>query len=84
MIVRMWEVRAYEQHLGALLDWVCATAVPAVEAEPEHLGSEVFSATDNRVVVISRWRGDQVSLPDPPAAWVTRAPHSWDFTPVDR
>ncbi|HYN95363.1 MAG TPA: hypothetical protein VES42_16065 [Pilimelia sp.] len=84
MIVRMWEVRAHPHRLPELLDWVCATAVPTVEVEPLHVASEVFSSADNRVVVISRWRGMPVPFRDPPAHLVARSPHAWDFTPVDR
>jgi hypothetical protein len=79
----MWEVRGYPERLPALVDWVCGTALPAVEHHPGHAGSEVFSATD-RVVVISRWRGEPLPLPDPPGDLVARPPHAWDFTPVDR
>jgi hypothetical protein len=83
MIVRMWEVRGYPDRLPDLIAWVCETALPGVEADPRHVESEVFSATD-RVVVISRWRGDPVPMPDPPAGLVARDPHAWDFAPVDR
>lgn len=79
----MWEVRAVPDRLAELVGWVCDTALPQVEHDPGHAGSEVFSAPD-RVVVISRWRGEPVALPPPPAELVARAPHSWDFTPVDR
>ena len=84
MIVRMWEVRAHPQHFAELLTWVCDTAVPAIEVEPLHIGSEVFSSTDNRVVVISKWRSEPHPLADPPPALVARSPHVWDFTQVDR
>ena len=84
VIARMWEVRAHPQRFADLLAWVCETAVPAIEVEPAHLASEVFSSTDHRVVVISKWRGDPVSLPDPPARMLARTPHVWDFTQVDR
>ena len=40
--------------------------MPAIEVEPLHIGSEVFSSTDNRVVVISKWRGSPQALADPP------------------
>lgn len=80
----MWEVRAYPAHAAALLDWLTDTALPAVEAAPHHAGSEVFASADHRFVVVSRWRGTPGTVPDPPAEWVARAPHSWDFTPVDR
>nr|WP_205861293.1 hypothetical protein [Planosporangium flavigriseum] len=80
----MWEVRAYPERFGDLLSWVCEAAVPALEAEPLHVVSEVFSSTDHRIVVISRWRGDPAPLPDPPGHLVARSSHSWDFSPVDR
>jgi hypothetical protein len=80
----MWEVRANPGLVPELLDWLCDTALPAVEQDPGHAGSEVFSSTDHRVVVISRWRGTPVALPEPPLRLVARPPHSWDFTPVDR
>lgn len=83
VIVRMWEVRGYPERLPELVGWVCDVALPAVEHDPGHAGSEVFSATD-RVVVISRWRGEPLPLPDPPTDLVARRPHAWDFTPVDR
>ena len=59
-------------------------AVPQVEVLPLHMSSEVYSSTDNRIVVISKWRSTPASLPAPPAQLVARAPHVWDFTPVDR
>ncbi len=80
----MWEVRAYPNTLDGLLSWVCDVALPEVEAHPLHVSSEVFSSPDHRIVVISRWRHDPVDLPEPPAHLVARAPHRWDFTPVDR
>jgi hypothetical protein len=84
VIVRMWEVRAHPGRVPDLLGWVCETALPELEQDPRHTGSEVLSSTDHRVVVISRWRGAPVALPEPPALLVARPPHSWDFTPVDR
>jgi hypothetical protein len=80
----MWEVKAHPRAMVALLAWVCDTAVPAVEGHPLHVSSEVFTSTDNRIVVISRWRHDPVDLPAPPADLVARSAHAWDFTPVDR
>ena len=84
MIVRMWEVRAYPERFTDLLAWVCDVALAEIEAHPLHVSSEVFSAADQRVVVISRWRSAPVPLPEPPGYLVARAPHAWDFTPVDR
>jgi hypothetical protein len=84
MIARMWEVRALGSGLDELLTWVCDEALPRLEVLPQHVSSEVFSSTDNRIVVISKWRHTPEALPDPPPRLVARAPHVWDFTPVDR
>jgi hypothetical protein len=51
---------------------------------PLHLSSEVFSSTDHRIVVISKWRSGAQPLPEPPEHLVARSPHEWDFTLVDR
>jgi hypothetical protein len=80
----MWEVRAYPNNLDRLLAWVCEKALPDLEAHPLHVSSEVFTSTDNRIVVISRWRHDPVGPPEPPPDLVARSAHAWDFTPVDR
>ncbi|MDG4789888.1 hypothetical protein O7626_28850 [Micromonospora sp. WMMD1102] len=84
MIVRMWEVRAERAGFADLISWVCDSALPELEHNPLHISSEVFSSTDNRLVVISKWRANPVSLPDPPARMLARTPHFWDFTQVDR
>jgi hypothetical protein len=84
VIVRMWEVRAYPRSFNDLLAWVCDIAVPRFEVEPLHVGTEVFSSTDHRVVVISRWRGQPLEMPTAPAELAARSAHVWDFSPVDR
>ncbi|MCA2218617.1 hypothetical protein [Jidongwangia harbinensis] len=84
MIARMWEIRALGSGLDELLTWVCDVAVPGLEVLPQHVSSDVYSSTDKRIVVISRWRHSPQHLPDPPAHLVARSPHVWDFTPVDR
>lgn len=84
MIVRMWEVRSYPERISDLLSWVCDSALPSIEVSPLHISSEVYSATDNRVVVISKWRNNPEPLPDPPGRLIARKPHVWDFSPVDR
>ncbi|HET9516952.1 MAG TPA: hypothetical protein VFO77_04420 [Actinoplanes sp.] len=84
MIVRMWEVRAWASGFDELLTWVCEQALPKIEVLPTHAGSEVFTSTDNRIVVISRWRSSPVTLDAPPERLIARAPHVWDFSPVDR
>jgi hypothetical protein len=81
----MWEVQAYPEAHEDLLSWVCEVGVPRLEAEMSHISSEVFTSTDHRIVVISRWRGYNPSdLPEPPRHQTKRAPHSWDFSLVDR
>jgi hypothetical protein len=80
----MWEARARPATFDEFLAWVCDTAVPQLEAYPAHVTSEVFSSTDHRVVVLSRWRSDAVDLPEPPAHLMARSPHVWDFAQVDR
>ncbi|MGH3735128.1 MAG: hypothetical protein ACRDT6_05845 [Micromonosporaceae bacterium] len=84
MIVRMWEARAHPEGFADLLSWVVDDAVPRYEHDPAHISSEVFSSADFRVVVISRWRTIPPPLGDPPKFLVSRPPHCWDFTPVDR
>ncbi|WP_319463374.1 hypothetical protein [Micromonospora sp. RTP1Z1] len=84
MIVRMWEARAETYGFADLITWVCDTALPEFEHDPFHLSSEVFSSTDHRLVVISKWRSNPRDLPEPPMRLVARPPHSWDFTQVDR
>jgi hypothetical protein len=80
----MWELRAYPEGLADLLSWLCELALPQIEMNPLHVSSEVFSSTDSRVVVISKWRSNPQSLPDPPKHLTARSPHSWDFATVDR
>ena len=80
----MWEVRAYPEGFSDLLSWVCDSAVPDLEANPLHVSSVVFTSTDHRIVVISRWRSGPTPLPDPPSHLVARSAHAWDFSPVDR
>lgn len=84
MIARMWEVRASGSGFDELLVWVCDVAVPRLEVLPQHVSSEVYSSTDRRIVVITKWRNTPQSLPAPPPKLVARAPHVWDFTLVDR
>jgi hypothetical protein len=84
MIARMWEVRALGSGFDELLSWVCDHAVPGLEVLPQHVSSEVYSSTDHRIVVISKWRHSPESPPPPPEKLVARSPHVWDFTPVDR
>jgi hypothetical protein len=80
----MWEARANPETFAHLLTWVCETAVPELEEQPQHVSSEVFSSADYRIVVISRWNGTPDTPAELPRRLVTRSPHSWDFVPVQR
>jgi hypothetical protein len=84
VIVRMWEVRAEQRTFTDLLTWIVDVAVPGIEVNPLHVSSEVYSSPDFRLVVITKWRSGPESFREPPPHLITRAPHSWDFTPVDR
>jgi hypothetical protein len=84
MIARMWEIRASTGGFDELLTWVCDEAVPRLEVLPQHVSSDVYSSTDNRIVVITKWRNSPEGMPTPPAKLIARAAHVWDFNPVDR
>ncbi len=84
MIVRMWDAQSRRDRLADLLSWLCEKALPEVEVLPLHISSEVYASTEDRLVVISKWRSDPVALPDPPGRLVARPPRSWDFAQVDR
>jgi hypothetical protein len=85
VIVRMWEVRAHPEAFDELLSWVCEAMLPKVEVHPLHMTSEVYASTDQRLVVISKWRGSTPEpFADPPSHLVARKPQFWDFTEVDR
>jgi hypothetical protein len=84
MIVRMWEVKAHPESMAEVLHWVCEAGIPPLEDHPQHVESEVFSSTDHRIVVISWWRADPISLADPPRHLIERPGHFWDFSTVDR
>jgi hypothetical protein len=84
VIVRMWEVRAEQRTFTELLSWVVDVALPAIEVSPVHVSSEVYSSPDFRLVVITKWRSHPESFKEPPAHLITRPPHTWDFSPVDR
>jgi hypothetical protein len=83
VIVRMWEARAQPQGLPDLISWVCERVLPVVEVDPTHISSEVFSSTDERLVIISKWRSSPLTFADPPRNLVLRRPQWWDFAPVD-
>lgn len=84
MIVRMWEVAAHPEAHQDLLSWICDVAVTELEADLGHMATEVFTSPDQRIVVVSRWRGQPRDLPAPPSYLVRSGPQRADFSPVDR
>jgi len=80
----MWEVKAHPEFMDEALHWVCEAGIPPLEHNPQHVTTEVFTSTDHRIVVISKWRSGPTPLPDPPSHLVARSAHAWDFSPVDR
>jgi hypothetical protein len=78
----MWEVVAAPGAADALVDWVFATAFPELTLATGLQRSEVYRSADNRVVVITLWSGEPVTLSDPPDDLVARPPESWDFEQV--
>ena len=85
VIVRMWEAQAHPEGFADLLSWICEVELPHLEHEPLYISGEVYSSTDHRVVVITKWRGSApVALRAPARHLITRNPQTWDFTQVDR
>lgn len=90
----MWEARANEGRAEELLDWVRDHGVPALLADGGLERAEVFTAPEDRVLVIAMWAaapdavGDPEErwlpeLPDPPAGLLRRPVHRWRFHRVE-
>jgi hypothetical protein len=75
----MWEARAAEGRLGELMAWVDEHAAPALRRSPGLLAADLYTASDDRVVVIARFRGARARLPEPPRELLRREPHQWSF-----
>jgi hypothetical protein len=80
----MWEVVAAPGAADSLVEWVFAAALPELSGESALQRSEVFRGPDNRVVVITLWSGEPVTLTEPPDELVARPAMSWDFEQVQR
>lgn len=78
----MWEAKAPEGRGAELLDWVLETALPAVRATAGLERAEVFTAGDDRVVLIAVGGELPRRLPEPPEHLSARAPHAWPFQRV--
>ncbi|MDX6285528.1 MAG: hypothetical protein QOG53_1013 [Frankiales bacterium] len=68
----MWEVRAADGQLDALVSWV-------LDSAPD--SATVYRSADARVVVID---ATGAAMPEVPPELVARPPHSWDFDEVRR
>ncbi len=91
----MWEARAAEGRGDALLDWVLGTGLPALTDAAAGLErAEVFSAAEDRVLVVTWWScapeavedPEQRVLPelaDPPGELLRRPVHRWRFHRVE-
>lgn len=84
MIVRMWEVRAHPEAYDDVMSWACDVAAPWLERRPTCLECEILASTDQRILLVSRWRSDPAVPPDPPSYQVASGPHQWDFITVER
>ncbi|MBN1173278.1 MAG: hypothetical protein JXA67_13980 [Micromonosporaceae bacterium] len=85
MIVRVWEARAHPEGFADLMGWICDIAVPSIELHPQHIATEVLSSTDHRLMVISKWRGNQpMMFVEPPGHLVDLKPRWRDYALVDR
>ncbi|MBW1602399.1 hypothetical protein JJV70_09820 [Streptomyces sp. JJ66] len=82
----MWEARAAEGRGAELLAWVRAQRL-----DPAPARRDTYTATADRVLVITHWAdadaGDgagaaPVELPDPPTELLHRPVHRWRFRQV--
>lgn len=75
----MWEVVAAPGGLPALLRWIDEEAVPALREAPRFRAVDVYTAADDRAVLIARFSGPPAQVPDPPAELLNRPAHQWPF-----
>jgi len=75
MPTTMWEVRAADGQLEALITWVLIRV---------GAGTQVYRSVggDPRLVVIDPSGCATGTLADPPPDMVAGVPHAWDFEPV--
>ena len=78
----MWEVRAEQGRLPELLDWIRGTGLPALRDTAGWRGADVYTASDDRAVIIARFEQAGPTLPEVPAELVRRPAHQWRFTHV--
>lgn len=75
----MWEVVAAAGNLPALLQWIDEVAVPSLRSAPQFHSVDVYTAADDRAVLIVRFTGTPVQVPEPPDELLNRPAHQWPF-----
>jgi hypothetical protein len=94
----MWEARARPGRLDELVELMTGRAWPALAAADGFAGAELYradSATDPRLVLLTRWRDEAALAAAAGPGWQdtpvllpgeellhARPPHVWHFTPV--
>ncbi|MFE9563519.1 hypothetical protein ACFYM0_20680 [Streptomyces sp. NPDC006487] len=83
-VALMWEARSVPGRANELLEWARSQVLAQ-----DPLRREVFSAPQDRVLVITWWRTSEgvgaelPELPEPAADLITRAVHRWRFESVE-
>ncbi|MCX5123081.1 hypothetical protein [Streptomyces sp. NBC_00347] len=83
-IALMWEARAVPGRANELLEWARSQILAQ-----DPVRREVFSAPQDRVLVITWWEAAEgigaelPELPEPAADLITRAVHRWRFESVE-
>ncbi|TWE17788.1 hypothetical protein [Kitasatospora atroaurantiaca] len=76
----MWEARAADGRGAELHRWVHEAALPELRGAAGLLRTEVFTASGDRVLLITWWAGEPLPVPDPPGELLGRPVHRWSFT----
>jgi len=79
-LAAMWEARAADGRGGELYRWVHEAALPALRGSAGLRRTEVFTASGDRVLLITWWTGEPLPVPDPPTELLGRPVHRWSFT----
>ncbi|MFE4260226.1 hypothetical protein [Streptomyces sp. NPDC056883] len=83
-VALMWEARAVPGRSNELLEWARSQILAQ-----EPVRRELFSAPQDRVLVITWWETSEgigaelPELPEPAADLITRAVHRWRFASVE-
>ncbi|WP_344324994.1 hypothetical protein [Streptomyces macrosporus] len=82
-VALMWEARAADGRGAELLEWTRAQTL-----DPAPLRRETFTASTDRVLVITWWDAphdshDLPELPSPPPELIRRPVHFWRFESLE-